>query len=147
ACLFWLQELAARRGLRTVIRAAISATLVASAALGAFAVSSIYRSEHTQIRASRWLYENAPPGVSIGYETTAIDMPLPLPGHSHLCLQKGAHVEQGGMVGPFRRRCETDLHCLAPLSKVIETGQNYCLLAAPRRDTGRGAACRALVAC
>ncbi|MDQ3929401.1 MAG: glycosyltransferase family 39 protein [Chloroflexota bacterium] len=54
--------------------------LLLSAAFGGFALSTIYRSEHTQIQASRWIYDNAPPGSRIGIEETAITMPLPLPG-------------------------------------------------------------------
>ncbi|HYO49793.1 MAG TPA: glycosyltransferase family 39 protein [Chloroflexia bacterium] len=54
--------------------------LVLSAAFGGFALSTIYRSEHTQIQASRWIFDNAPPGSRIGIEETAIAMPLPLPG-------------------------------------------------------------------
>ena len=65
-------------GLR--IRAITLSILLLSAAFGGFALSTIYRSEHTQIQASRWIYDNAPPGSRIGIEETAIAMPLPLPG-------------------------------------------------------------------
>jgi hypothetical protein len=61
-------------------RVATLSLLLISAAFGGFALSTIYRSEHTQIQASRWIYENAPPGSRIGIEETAIAMPLPLPG-------------------------------------------------------------------
>jgi hypothetical protein len=67
-------------GLR--VRVATLSILLLSAALGGFALSTIYRSEHTQIQASRWIFDNAPPGSRIGIEETAIAMPLPLPGRS-----------------------------------------------------------------
>jgi hypothetical protein len=65
-------------GLR--VRVATLSILLVSAAFGGFALSAIYRSEHTQIQTSRWIYDNAPPGSRIGIEETAISMPLPLPG-------------------------------------------------------------------
>lgn len=65
-------------GLRA--RVVTLSVLLLSAAFGGFALSTIYRSEHTQIQASRWIYDNAPPGSRIGIEETAIGMPLPLPG-------------------------------------------------------------------
>jgi hypothetical protein len=54
--------------------------LLGSAFLGALAVLPIYRTEHTQIEASKWVYGNVPQGSRIGIETTAIPMPLEMPG-------------------------------------------------------------------
>ena len=64
----------------TTLVAILIGLAIGSAVLGALAVGTIYRTEHTQIEASRWLYENAPAGSAIGIETTAIEMPLALPG-------------------------------------------------------------------
>jgi MFS family permease len=78
---FWVYERAARRGMRPIWRGAVLAMLFVSALLGAVAVHSIFRAEHTQLRASRWVFNNVPPGSRIGIEKTALEMPLPLPGH------------------------------------------------------------------
>ncbi|HKP52258.1 MAG TPA: glycosyltransferase family 39 protein [Chloroflexia bacterium] len=76
---FWIYERAAQRGMRPIWRGAALAMLLVSALLGAVAVNSIFRSEHTQLKASRWVFNNVPPGSRIGIEKTALEMPLPLP--------------------------------------------------------------------
>jgi hypothetical protein len=85
-CLFatafcvWAWGWLAARQAPTAARAALPGVLAVTALLGALAVMPIYRTEHTQIAASRWIYENVPEGSAIGIETTAIRMPLDLPG-------------------------------------------------------------------
>jgi hypothetical protein len=84
-CLFavgfcvWLVEWAKDRKLPSSVRYAVPGVLIGSALVGAVAVMPIYRTEHTQIEASRWIYENVPQGSRLGIETTAIRMPLGLP--------------------------------------------------------------------
>ncbi len=86
-CLFatafglWGYELAGKRGRGFVVQGAVFAMLLLSALLGATAVSSIFRSEHTQVAASRWIYSNIPQGSHIGIEKTALAMPMPLSGY------------------------------------------------------------------
>jgi 4-amino-4-deoxy-L-arabinose transferase-like glycosyltransferase len=58
----------------------VAGVMAATALVGAVAVMPIYRTEHTQIEASRWVYENLPQGSKIGIEKTAIRMPLWLEG-------------------------------------------------------------------
>jgi len=78
---FWVYERAAQRGMRPIWQGATLAILLVSALLGAVAVNAIFRSEHTQLRASRWIFVNIPYGKIISIEKTALEMPLPLPGH------------------------------------------------------------------
>ena len=86
-CLFatffclWLYRLASKQGRGPLLKSAVPAALLASALLGAIAVSTIFRTEHTQIEASRWIYDNVPAGSRVGIEKTALLMPLALPGH------------------------------------------------------------------
>ena len=77
---FWFYQYAAKRNKGPVLRGAVLAALIVPAFIGAIAVSSIYRSEHTQIKASRWTYSNVSQGKRIGIEKTALEMPLRLPG-------------------------------------------------------------------
>jgi hypothetical protein len=83
-CLFagafvvWLGGLLSRRGPASPARWVPTTTaglLVLSAILGATAYTSIYRVEHTEVQASRWLYDNVPQASRIG---GAGDAPLPL---------------------------------------------------------------------
>ncbi len=75
---FWVYERAAYRGMGPIQRCAVLAALLVSALIGGLAVNTIFRTEHTQIEASRWVYSNVPPGSRIGIEKTALEMPLPL---------------------------------------------------------------------
>jgi MFS family permease len=79
----WVWSWAGRRGMGAAARAAPAGFLIATSIVGAFAVSSIFTSQNTQIGASDWIYRNVPQGSTIGYELTAIAMPLSLPGHPH----------------------------------------------------------------
>ena len=87
-CLFatafaiWVYESMVRRGQGQLQRAAVPGLLLLSALLGAVAVNAIFRSEHTQVKASRWIFDNVPPGARIGIEKTALEMPLALPGYA-----------------------------------------------------------------
>ncbi len=64
-----------RRGWRLPAARAVGGILLASALLSAVAYTSIYRSEHVEVQASRWIYDNVPAGSKVG----AIgDGPLPL---------------------------------------------------------------------
>ncbi len=73
-------SLAARQQRGQFQRWAVFALLLVSSLLGAIAVNTIFRSEHTQVKASNWILNNIPPGSRIGIEKTALEMPLPLPG-------------------------------------------------------------------
>ncbi|HEX8218624.1 MAG TPA: glycosyltransferase family 39 protein [Chloroflexia bacterium] len=69
ALVVWLADLASGRGLAFPAKrvlATASGILVVSAVLGAAAYSSIYRAEHTEVQASRWLYDNVPKGSRVG---------------------------------------------------------------------------------
>jgi len=65
---------------RAALARGLLAVLLLSAAAGAVAVSHIYRTEQTQVAASRWIYAHVPPGSRLGIEVTTIALPLPLPG-------------------------------------------------------------------
>ncbi|HEX8598056.1 MAG TPA: glycosyltransferase family 39 protein [Chloroflexia bacterium] len=60
---------------RKWVPASSAGLLVVSAILGAIAYTSIYRTEHTQVQASRWMYDNLPKGSRVG---AAGDVALPL---------------------------------------------------------------------
>ncbi|MDQ2805417.1 MAG: glycosyltransferase family 39 protein [Chloroflexota bacterium] len=58
----------------------LPAALLLSAAAGGAAVSHIFRTEQTQVAASRWIAAHVPPGSRLANEVTTIALPLPLPG-------------------------------------------------------------------
>jgi hypothetical protein len=80
ALVLWAYQQAARRNMGPATRVALPVVLLVSTFLGAVAVSSIFTSEHTQIKASRWIYSHIRQGARIGIEKTALEMPLRLPG-------------------------------------------------------------------
>jgi hypothetical protein len=63
------------------IKRGVPAVLVGSAVLGAIAYASIYGTEHTMVRASRWIYEHVPTGSKIAIELNNTALPVPMPGH------------------------------------------------------------------
>lgn len=87
-CLFaasfslWLAGRLARNSSKLLLplQLAILGLLLVPALLEALAVNAIYLGQHTQVKASRWIYDYVPPGSSIGLETTAQQMPLSVPG-------------------------------------------------------------------
>jgi hypothetical protein len=58
----------------------LTAVVVASAALWALAVFSIYQRPHTRVAASRWIFENVPTGVTVANEHWDWGLPLRLDG-------------------------------------------------------------------
>jgi hypothetical protein len=64
------------------IKRSVPAVLVGSAVLGAIAYASIYGTEHTMVRASRWIYEHVPTGSKIAIELNNTTLPVPMPGHN-----------------------------------------------------------------
>ncbi len=65
----------ARRPRRWIPTAAVAGTFLCG-----LAFTSIYRHELTRIAASRWIYQNVPPGKLFINETWDDGLPLPLPG-------------------------------------------------------------------
>ncbi|HET6312274.1 MAG TPA: glycosyltransferase family 39 protein [Chloroflexia bacterium] len=87
-CLFagafvvWLWDLSSRRGPAFPAQRVLAATaglLVVSAMLGAAAYTSIYRTEHTEVQASRWMYDHVPRGSRVGAMGDTV-LPLPIDG-------------------------------------------------------------------
>lgn len=70
----WLAARSSRAG-----RAA-AALVLALTALWAFAFTSIYRRPHSRVEASRWIYDNVPPGAAIANEHWDDGLPLPVDG-------------------------------------------------------------------
>ncbi|MCX2726093.1 DUF2298 domain-containing protein [Thermomicrobium sp. 4228-Ro] len=68
-----------RRTARSV-RIVLIALLLIQVFAWAFAFSSIYRQEHTRIRASEWIYAHIPAGATLGVEHWDDRLPLPLQG-------------------------------------------------------------------
>jgi len=68
------------RNPQSAIRNPLIAVLLLSAAAGGLAVSHIFRTEQTQVAASRWIDDHVPPGSRLANEVTTIALPLPLPG-------------------------------------------------------------------
>jgi hypothetical protein len=78
ALMVWVTGLHARQGPaspRTWMPGVSAGLLIVSAIVGALAYTSIYRTEHTQVQASRWMYDNLPRGSRVG---AAGDVALPL---------------------------------------------------------------------
>jgi hypothetical protein len=78
---FWVYSYFQKRRLGQLPRSAVIVALLFSTLLGSLAINSVFISEHTQLKASRWVYANIPFGSRIGIEKTATLMPLSLPGH------------------------------------------------------------------
>jgi len=76
--LIWLWDVTRkpRRRLAPALAGAALAVVIIGTALWALAFTSIYTRPITRIEASRWMYENIPPGSSVTYEVW--DDPLPL---------------------------------------------------------------------
>ncbi|ABU56662.1 DUF2298 domain-containing protein [Roseiflexus castenholzii] len=55
---------------------------VAGTALWAFAFTRIYTEPHSRIQASRWIYQNIPPGAVITFERWDDPLPLPIDGQN-----------------------------------------------------------------
>ncbi|MCS6839287.1 MAG: DUF2298 domain-containing protein [Roseiflexus sp.] len=55
---------------------------VAGTALWAFAFTRIYTEPHSRIQASRWIYQNIPPGSVITFERWDDPLPLPIDGQN-----------------------------------------------------------------
>ncbi len=58
----------------------LPAVAVAATFLCGLAFTSIYRREHTRVAASRWIYQNVPPGKRFVNETWDDGLPLPMEG-------------------------------------------------------------------
>jgi len=59
----------------------IAVVVVVGAALWTVAVFSIYQRPHTRVAASRWIYANVPPGVTVANEHYDWGLPLRVDGH------------------------------------------------------------------
>ncbi len=87
-CLFaasfglWLAGKLARNSSKILLplQLSILSILLVPALLEAVAVNAIYLGQHTQVKASRWIYDRVPAGSSVGLETTTQQMPLSIPG-------------------------------------------------------------------
>ena len=60
----------------------LATLVVVSTALWAGAVFSIYLRPNTRVAASRWIYANIPPGVTVANEHWDWGLPLPVDGHN-----------------------------------------------------------------
>jgi hypothetical protein len=78
---YTLWQMAPQKQLWLSIKRCVPALLVGSALLGAIAYASIYGTEHTMVRASRWIYDHIPPGSKIAIELNNTALPVPMPGH------------------------------------------------------------------
>jgi hypothetical protein len=78
---YTLWQMAPQKQLWLSIKRGVPAVLVGSTLLGAIAYASIYGTEHTMVRASRWIYEHIPPGSKIAIELNNTALPVPMPGH------------------------------------------------------------------
>jgi len=56
--------------------------VVTGTALWAFAFTRIYTEPHSRIQASRWIYQNIPPGAVITFERWDDPLPLPIDGQN-----------------------------------------------------------------
>ena len=65
---------------RMLARGAV-VTVLLGTAIWAFAFASIYTRPVTRVAASRWIYENIPPGSSLSFELWDDPLPLNLDGH------------------------------------------------------------------
>jgi YYY domain-containing protein len=61
-------------------RSAALAVLVAATGAWALAFTAVYRTEHTRVRASRWIYEHVPPGATLAGEDWDDALPLRVGG-------------------------------------------------------------------
>lgn len=78
----WIPELRANATtLRVIAAAAVGLVFVASG-WWALAFQNVYREEHPRIAASRWVYDNIPPGSTITGEFWDDVIPYPMPGES-----------------------------------------------------------------
>ena len=59
-----------------------SFVIVVGTLLWAYAFTRIYTEPHSRIQASRWIYDNIPPGASITYEQWDDPLPLPIDGRN-----------------------------------------------------------------
>jgi len=59
------------------------AAILAATAWWALAFQSVYSQEHPRIAASRWIYENVPPGSAITGEIWDDTIPYSIPGYDH----------------------------------------------------------------
>ena len=67
--------------LRRRVGFGVTAVVVVGTALWASAFFSIYLRPHTRLAASRWIYENIPPGVTVANEHCDWGVPLRIDGH------------------------------------------------------------------
>jgi len=70
----------ARRRAGQLLHYTLTALVLVQVLVWALLFSSIYRHEHTRIRASEWIYANIPPGATLGVEHWDDRLPLSLPG-------------------------------------------------------------------